>query len=522
MERIQTLSALSPVSRAVALGFFDGVHLGHRTVLRQTLTAAEDRTLTPAVFTFDTLPKLTDSGLLLSREETDRRLEQLGFAERITASFAALRNLSPEEFVRNVLVETLHARTVCCGENFRFGKDGAGDAAALKHWGHVFGFEVHVLPLVTADGAPISSTRIRRALAAGDMLTVNRLLGHPYEVTATVVSGAHLGRTIGTPTINQNLPTETVKPPFGVYASAVEVDGRVHHAVTNLGIKPTVGGRKPLAETCILDYNGDLYGQDVTVRPVTFLRAEAAFPSVEALRLQIRKDSDAARAVFAPTGRIRAVLFDFDDTLQNRRKAFLNYARSFVAHHFPDADADKQEFLACDMAHLCASGNEFPHYYALYDALIAHWQWQDAPPVEELVTDARRNFPNFTTLLPNVTEGLAVLRDRGYLLGMVTNGDVFIQNKKLDVSQLRPYFDNVVIAGEEGISKPDPEIFRRAAARLGVAPADCLFVGDHPEKDIAGATAAGMHPCFMHACGWYPPPPNVTVVHSPDELLSIL
>lgn len=522
MERINSLQNLADVPRAVALGFFDGVHLGHRTVLRQALTVAEGRALTPTVFTFDTLPKLGDSGLLLSREETDRRLEKLGFAQRITAPFAALCDLSPEAFVREVLVECLHTAAVSCGENFRFGKNGSGDVAALKHWGEVFGFEVHVLPLVVADGEPVSSTRIRRALAAGDVPTVNRLLGHPYEVTATVVSGAHLGCTIGTPTINQNLPPETTRPLFGVYASAVEVDGQVHPAVTNLGVKPTVGGHEPLAETCILDYSGDLYGRTVTVRPVKFLRTETTFSSVEALRLQIQKDSETARAVFAPTGRTRAILFDFDDTLQNRRAAYRAFACGFICRHFPHLSDAEQASYVERMTRLNGSGNEFKNYYDFNTALVAELDWQNAPPIAELVAETRCDFPRHTTLLPQVAEGLATLRNKGYLLGIVTNGDACIQNTKLDVSGLRPLFDTVVISGEEGVAKPDPEIFRRAAARLGVSPTDCVFVGDHPEKDIAGAIAAGMQTRFMHACGWFDPPSAVTVVHSMEELLQSL
>lgn len=518
MKRISSPNALQNTARAVALGFFDGVHLGHRTVLRHTLTVAEDRALTATVFTFDTLPKLTENGLLLSREESDRRLEQLGFDERITASFSALRALSPEDFVRNVLVDTLHAAVVCCGQNFRFGQDGAGDVTALKHWGQVFGIDVQIAELVTVDEEPISSTRIRRALAAGDMRTVNRLLGHPYEVTAAVVNGAHLGRTLGTPTINQKLPPETVKPPFGVYASAVEVDGRVYKAVTNLGIKPTVGGREPLAETCILDYSGDLYDRTVTVRPVQFLRAEQAFDSVETLRTQIQKDSEAARACFAPTGRIRAVLFDFDDTLQNRRLAYRTFARGFIRHHFAHLSEKEQDTYTDRMAQLNGSGNEFKNYYEFNTALVRALDWQDAPPIAQLVAETRRDFPRHTTLFPRVTEMLAALREKGYLLGIVTNGDPMIQGRKLDVCGLRPWFDTVVIAGEEGVAKPDPEIFRRAAARLGVAPEDCVFVGDHPEKDIAGAAAVGMQTRFVKASGLFSPPTGVTTVCTMEEL----
>lgn len=518
MEQLYFPSELPVKRRAVALGFFDGVHLGHRTVLRRALDAAGD-TLTPTVLTFDTLPKLQKDGLLLSREESARRLAQMGFAECVTAAFSAVCDLSPEAFARDVLAGALHAAVVCCGENFRFGKHGVGDAAALKHWGQVFGFDVHVLPLTLADGEAVSSTRIRRTLATGDMLTVNRLLGHPYEITAAVINGAHLGRTLGTPTINQPLPTETVFPPFGVYASAVEVDGAVHHAVTNIGIKPTVGGETPLAETWIFDYTGDLYGRTVTVRPVRFLRGEQTFSSVDALKAQIIADGEAARAALAPVGRPRAILFDFDDTLQNRREAFLNYARAFVRRHFPTLPAEARETRAREMAELNGSGNEFPDHATFYVALIKHLSWQDPPPITQLVEEGRRLFPDHTVLLPRVAEGLRALREKGYVLGIVTNGDVRMQNKKLDVCGLRPLFDTVVISGEEGVAKPDPEIFRRAAARLGVAPADCVFVGDHPEKDMQGAHKADMTPVFMQAGGLYPPPDGVRVVHSMDELI---
>lgn len=519
MERLSFPGTLPSRRRAVALGFFDGVHLGHRAVLRQALQSAD---LTPAVFTFDTLPKLANDGLLIPREETDRRLEQLGFAERITADFSALCALSPELFVRDVLVGALNAAVVCCGENFRFGNGGVGDAETLKQWGQVFGFEVHVLPLVTADGEAISSTRIRRLMQKGDMRAVNRLLGHPYEITAAVVSGAHLGRTLGTPTINQPLPAETVYPPFGVYASAVEVDGVTHTAVTNIGKKPTVGGEMPLAETWIFDYSGDLYGRTVTVRPVAFLRGETAFPSVEALREQILHDGEAARAAFASCNRIRAVLFDFDDTLQNRREAFLNFARGFADRHFPDRTAAERETVAQTMAALSRSGNEFPSYDRYYTAVIEKLAWQDPPPVTQLVEDAKRFFPEHTVLFPDTLQTLVALREKGYVLGIITNGNPAIQGKKLDVCGIRPLLDGVVISGEEGIAKPDPEMFRRAAARLGVNPADCLFVGDHPEKDIGGALAVGMQAVFIDASGFFDPPQNVPVIHTLNELSAML
>ena len=504
-----------PAPRAVALGFFDGVHLGHRAVLQEMLAAAEG--LTPAVFTFDTLPKLQGAGRLLDEAETDRLLDAMGVAELFEGSFATLSSLSPEEFVQDILVHTLHARVVCCGYNYRFGRGGSGDVTTLKALCAAQGVRVIVVPAVLADSEPVSSTRIRAAVARGDLLEANRLMGHPYTIQSPVMGGRRLGRTLGTPTINQPLAEGLVLPPFGVYASAVEVEGRVTYGVTNIGVKPTVGGTQPLAETWIPGFEGDLYGQSIPVRPVAFLRPETTFPTVEALKAQILADGEAARRRMTENTGIRAILFDFDDTLQNRPVAFLAFAKDFVRRHFPRWPAEKQEAMAKEMARLNGSG--YVDYRAFLEEVKAAFDWQDAPDNDTLLADVQRHFPLFTTLLPGVAEGLQALRKMGYLTGIITNGRRLMQNRKLDVSGLRPLLDIAVVSGDEGVHKPDPELFRRTATRLGLPPEACVYVGDHPVNDMEGAKAAGMTPVFMQASGHFAPPADLPVVHNMAELL---
>ena len=243
---------------------------------------------------------------------------------------------------------------------------------------------------------------------------------------------------------------------------------------------------------------------------------------MEELRGQILADAQTARALLVEGGQKRAVLFDFDDTLQNRQIAFLAFSRRFVQRHFPDLSAEEKEQRAIEMYRLNAGGYGFSSYAAFWEAVVEAFDWQEAPPLAVLESETKNHFPDHTTLLPGVVDGLRALRKRGWLLGIITNGNSQMQNKKLDVSGLRPWFDVVCVAGDEGIAKPNPSIFLRAAARLGLPPHDCFFVGDHPVNDIQGATAAGMHPVFMHACGTFPPSQNVPLVHSMAELVAYL
>lgn len=508
--------------RAVALGAFDGVHIGHREVLRRTMDAED---AVPTVLTFRQSPLALPKQAPAVMEEADKRrlLSQLGIAELWEMDFDRVCGLSPEQFVRQILRDTLHAATVCCGESFRFGKDGAGNTETLRTLCAAEGIETVVAPTVYCDGETVSSSGIRALLRAGEIQKANRRLGASFGLTAPVTAGRQLGRKLGFPTLNQPWPPQLVMPRAGVYTSCVEIDGRVYHSVTNIGVRPTVDGNTPMAETCVLDFEGDLYGRTLTVRPVTFLREERPFASEEALRTQVLRDIETARRQFAPSGRVRAVLFDFDDTLQSRPIAFRKYTAYFVRRHFPQLSEKEQAERAEAMWEKNANG----HGYVLAEPYIPYepyfqyfkelWDWKDAPTTEELSEECYLRFSAMATPFDDAVQALRLLRSHGLAVGCITNGLPRMQNRKLDVSGLRPWLDITVVSGEEGVHKPDAEPFFRAAARLGVACEDCVYVGDHPINDLQGAVNAGMQPLYMDAFALHNAPENIPAVTSPLE-----
>jgi riboflavin kinase/FMN adenylyltransferase len=534
--------------RSVALGIFDGIHLGHRAVISRATGVAQDTgvacgdesprpaadrrgpeeksaLLTSAVFTFLQPPwamNKEDAWELLTPNQKLKALESLGVEELIQADFDRLRDMSPEAFVEQVLHKALDARRVCCGFNYRFGKDGEGDAAALARLCGQYGIEVITVPAVEVDGRPVSASRIRRLIEEGEVQQAARLLGRPFTLDFTVVGGQKLGRLLGTPTINQPLPEHFVRPRFGVYASSVEVEGRVTHGVTNVGIRPTVGADGPLAETWIADFQGDLYGKSVPVSLVKFLRPEQKFTSVEELQKQILRDEQAARrAVLGDRDAgIQAVLFDFDDTLQNRPAAFLQFCSYFLEKYFPRLTREEKEQRAQEM--LTRNNNGYVNYIDYFSRLIEDWGWDDAPEVGDIYREFQFRFPEYSTLFPETKPVLEALRLRGFKLGIITNGPSIQQNRKLDVAGLRPLVDQCIVSGDERVHKPDPEIFRRAAARLGVACESCVYVGDHPVNDVQGAQGAGMRPIYINVFGRDACPRGVTEIRSLKELLDIL
>lgn len=276
----------------MALGLFDGVHLGHQQVLQRAL-AGRAQGLVPAVFTFESASGLVDTkegGLIYSEEYKEYILEKMGVELLLAVPFAAVRDLSPEEFVEKVLQGTLHAGQVVCGYDFRFGRGAGGDTVLLRQLCKRRGIGVQVVPALAVDGAPVSSTRIRALLQQGEIEQANALCGRPYGIYGTVLSGNRLGRVMGFPTINQRLQPGRTLPRFGVYRSETMVDGTAYRSVTNIGVKPTVGSDVPLAETYILGFSGDLYGQRILVRLIRFVRPEQKFDGVEALRAQLEKD----------------------------------------------------------------------------------------------------------------------------------------------------------------------------------------------------------------------------------------
>lgn len=486
------------VPRSVALGLFDGLHPGHRRVILTAVRECED-SLSRAVYTFDphTVTTKTISGRLCDDREEQQLLQTLGVEELFKADFAAVRHLTPAEFVEQVLVAQLNAKRVTCGFNYRFGAGGAGDAALLTELCVAHGIAVTVVPEVDCGGMPVNSTAIRAAIAAGDMPLARRLLGRPYHLQVPVTEGQHLGRRLGLPTINQILPTHLVAPRFGVYASCVQWEGNTYPAVTNIGVRPTVGTDAPLAETYILGFEGDLYGTEPTVYPLQYLREEQTFSSLEELQTRIQKDAAYAAALFTPPERreIRAIFFDFDDTLDNRDAAFRQGLSAFIRYYYPSL-SEEEVLTRREEMFLYQRGGYGQIIY--YRDLLEHFYDQYPPEVPYDPDKAmRRLIGGFAAAgipHPDVFPTLTALREKGILLGVITNGTARTQACKLDYSGLRPYMDLVVLAGEEGIQKPDPRVFRMAAARLGVPCACCVFVGDHPVNDLEGARNAGFTP----------------------------
>ena len=287
----------------LALGNFDGIHKGHRAVLEKALFEAKKRGLVPAVLLFDEHPKKVLFGeappLLITESDKREQLSKMGFS-LVTVSFSKVKNLSAVEFLTKIYC-SLNVRAISCGYNYRFGKDASGDTALLKAECEKLGITLFVAPEKIFEGEPISSTRIRTALQNGAVKKANAMLGREFSYCIEVVSGDRRGRLLGFPTINQFFPPDFVKLKKGVYASKVELSDKWYPAVTNIGVRPTVDGESFRSETCILGFSGDLYGAQVEVFLLDFLREETKFASLEELTNAISRDAKKAREIYSAT-----------------------------------------------------------------------------------------------------------------------------------------------------------------------------------------------------------------------------
>jgi riboflavin kinase/FMN adenylyltransferase len=288
----------------LAIGVFDGVHLGHQALVRATADRAKAEGGTPLAATFDPLPiELLAPGAPPSAlSDIDERCALLAAAGAsavvvfgFTRDFALL---SPEEFTRRVKAAG-DVRRVYVGEDFQFGRDRSGDVRRLVALGEREGFAVEVAAPVMADGRIVSSTRIRNALLAGDVGEAARLLGRPYAVTGVVEHGDRRGRALGFPTVNLGVPPNRLLPRDGIYAVWAEVNGSRVAAAASLGVRPTFGGGERRLEAYLLDWSGDLYGDRVKAEFVTRLRDELRFASADELARQIAKDVENTRTALA-------------------------------------------------------------------------------------------------------------------------------------------------------------------------------------------------------------------------------
>lgn len=308
MHLVRGLANLKPVvhGSAVAIGNFDGVHLGHQALVRAVLGRAAAADLERVVLTFDPYPReVLDPdrapARLMRVSEKAPALAALGIDRLVIVRFGELlRRQAPEEFVERVLVAGLGARAVVVGDGFRFGRDRAGTVATLREAGARHGFEVITVPPVTFGGERVSSTRVRAALESGDLALATSLLGRPYALCGRVIAGQRLGRTLGFPTANIRLHRGKI-PLQGIFAIRVRgIDaGDPYPGVASLGTRPTVNGVEPLLEAHVFDFAGDLYGRRLTVEFVAKLRSEERFASLEALTEQMHRDAARAREILA-------------------------------------------------------------------------------------------------------------------------------------------------------------------------------------------------------------------------------
>ena len=287
---------------AAALGNFDGVHKGHQALIRRCVELSKEKGLESVVFTFLNHPANEVAGRnviknIMTLKEKAEAIEELGADALVSIPFdEKVMTSSPEEFVRDILVGQLHARHAVCGFNYSFGYKGAGKPEDLKAFGDRYGFGVTVIDEFDIDDMPVSSTRIRRMLAEGNVSAYEKLTGRRYAIQGKVMQGQHLGRKMGFPTVNLSLNPDMALPLNGVYITEIYVNNIKYHSVTNIGNKPSVGNFTKNAETHIFNFSGDLYGQNIRVEFIDLLRPEIKFGSIEELSAQIEKDCIEARA----------------------------------------------------------------------------------------------------------------------------------------------------------------------------------------------------------------------------------
>ena len=293
--------------RVIALGFFDGVHLGHGALLRRTVEEARRRGCFSAVFTFDRPPKEVITGvpspLINSPEDRGDLVRRLyGIDEVLMVPFDTEMRTTPwDRFITDILVSRYHAVHLVAGHDHHFGYRNQGSPELLRSKCAELGLGCDIIPKVEIGGIVVSSTYIRRLVEMGQMDRAAKFLGHPHTLSQEVLHGKRIGHTIGIPTVNLTVPPHVLVPSFGVYATRVFLpDGTDYVAVTNVGTRPTVNdGRDVTVESFLLDFDGDLYGQTIRVEFCRRLRDEARFDTLESLKAQIAADAAAARACFS-------------------------------------------------------------------------------------------------------------------------------------------------------------------------------------------------------------------------------
>ncbi len=300
MKSFKSVNFASQTQSVVALGCFDGVHIGHAELISTAVQKAHELSLPSVVWSFSEPPKnyfsATRTPTLTTPAEKRALMRALGVDIFVSVPFTKeIASLSAEDFFSQILVGKLHAAHIVCGFNYRFGSGGRGNVDLLRELCKSHGVGLSVIPAIKLGGRTVSSSEIRYALAAGDVQTANAMLGRAYSYRSAVVEGKQLGRTLGFPTVNLEIASEKAIPKYGVYLSRVRIGRRTKYGITNIGVRPTVGGVAPSCETNIFDFEGDLYGKLLSVELLEFIRPERKFASVDELQAQVLADISTAK-----------------------------------------------------------------------------------------------------------------------------------------------------------------------------------------------------------------------------------
>ncbi len=282
---------------AVTIGNFDGVHKGHQKLLAELKMLSEKEHLTPVVYTFSKHPlnSLKGEGTLKTITEKAQKEEifsKLGLDTVIFEAFENVKDLAPEEFVKQILVDKLHMKLAVVGENNRFGRNSVGDAELLCKLGEKYDFSVRVIKPLLINGVICSSSEVRTAVSNGDVALANVLLGRPYRLLGTVIKGKKLGRTYGFPTANIIAPEGSLTPKYGVYATSVYAEGKKYPAITNVGTTSFDKVKVERVETHLINFDGNLYGKKITIDFLDWMRGFVSYRSVKELEKQLKSDRE--------------------------------------------------------------------------------------------------------------------------------------------------------------------------------------------------------------------------------------
>ncbi|HMP83174.1 MAG TPA: bifunctional riboflavin kinase/FAD synthetase [Verrucomicrobiota bacterium] len=305
MKIVRSTTELTPGKICLAIGVFDGVHLGHQQIIRQTVADGQQHEAASVVVTFDKHPNVVVAPdrvppQIYSRRQKLRAIEALGVSALLEIPFDTdFSRQTGEQFIRSLARDFGKIQSICVGTDFVFGHKRSGDVALLRTLGRELQFSLHGIAAVSLDGQPVSSTRIREAIRSGDFDAASQMLGRAYSFAGVVLHGDQLGHQLGFPTANLDT-TGLVLPAGGVYAAHAMASGKAHRAVLNIGHRPTLKSPTPetRVEVHLLDYSGDLYGQELEIAFVGKLRDERKFASLDELKTQIARDIAEARRRF--------------------------------------------------------------------------------------------------------------------------------------------------------------------------------------------------------------------------------